>query len=187
MDLLGLLERRHPAKAGKVWNMRLNRESLYGLKALTFLARLPEGAIVPLREIAELGHLPSSFLSKIFRQLVQHGIVHSYRGKQRGYALAKSSDAVSLREVLEAIQGPDLFSRCVFWSQHCEEEFLCPLHAYWQEVRDPLFRSLERATLKDLAENVVETEAKRTWGRRRKQVSPQGGSECDEERLGGPS
>jgi Rrf2 family protein len=137
--------------------MKLNRESRYGLEALAFLARLPEGTIVPLRDIAEARALPLSFLSKIFHRLLQHGIVRSYRGKQRGYALAKPPDALSLREILEAIEGPDLFSRCVFWNQHCEEESPCLLHAYWREVRGPLLRSLEQATLKDIAENAVET------------------------------
>lgn len=164
--------------------MKLNRQSRYGLEALAFLARLPAGTIVPLREIAEAQALPVSFLSKIFQRLLHHGIVLSYRGKRRGYALAKPPEALSLRHILEAIEGPDIFRRCVLWNQHCEEESPCPLHVYWQEVRGPLLRALEQATLEDVARNAAEAERTQTT---QASKSSRGGSEWDGGHSDGPS
>ena len=131
--------------------MRLKRETEYGLKALTFLAASPPGSIVPLSNIAQSLDLPQSFLAKIFQKFMQYGLVKSHRGKSRGYALSKPPSEFSVRVILESIEGPKLFDRCVFWNEHCGDYDPCPLHDHWKEVKKLLVESLEKETLKDLS------------------------------------
>ena len=131
--------------------MRLSRESEYGLEGLIFLAKQPPGTVMPLSEIAQTQGLPQYFLAKIFQKLVQHGIVRSYRGRQRGYALARPPQEIRLKEVLEAIEGPDLFDRCIFWSDQCADINPCLLHDRWKKLKPRLVKMMERTTLKDLA------------------------------------
>lgn len=131
--------------------MKLNRESLYGLQALVYLAQLPEKTVVTVREIAEACQLPESFLAKVLRRLVQQGIVASFRGKKRGYALTRASETVSVKEILEAIEGPALFERCVFWGRNCGDDAPCPLHEYWKQSRALLVGELQAATLEAMA------------------------------------
>ncbi|MBI4641158.1 MAG: Rrf2 family transcriptional regulator [Candidatus Tectomicrobia bacterium] len=130
--------------------MKLNKESEYGLKGLIFLASQPWGTVMLLSEIAKAQGLPQSFLAKIFQKFVQHGLVRSYRGKQRGYGLAKPLTAISLKEILEAVEGPDLFDRCLFWSKRCADTNPCQLHNYWKEIKPQLIGTMERMMLKDL-------------------------------------
>src|SRR5262245_41714190 len=115
--------------------MRLSKESEYGLKGLVFLAQQPPGTVMLLRDIAAAQGLPQSFLAKIFQKFVQHGLARSYRGKVRGFALAKPPTAVPLKEVLQAVEGPDLFERCIFWNEHCGGDDPCPLHGAWGQVK----------------------------------------------------
>lgn len=131
--------------------MRLTRESEYALLGLTFVASRPNGEVVRLAEIAAAGRLPQTFLAKTFQKLARHGLVVSHRGPGRGYALARLPDKISLREVLEAIEGPDLFSRCLFWNTHCSDTNPCLLHRHMKSLVPDVGDALERLTLVDLA------------------------------------
>lgn len=67
-----------------------------------------------LAAIAGVQGLPQSFLAKIFQKFTQYGLVRSFRGATRGYTLSKPAAEISLREVLEAIEGPEIFDHCIF-------------------------------------------------------------------------
>jgi Rrf2 family protein len=105
-----------------------------------------------LSEIAAREALPVSFLSKIFQKLVKHGLLTSRRGVQRGYTLAREPRAIALRAVFEAIEGPDLFTRCVFWHHRCGEENPCLAHAAWRAVRGEVLAAFERTTLQNVVD-----------------------------------
>lgn len=131
--------------------MRLSRESEYGLEGLKVLARQPPGTVMLLPEIAEAGRLPVRFLAQIFQKLRRHDLVVSHRGAVRGYALARPADQISLREIFEAIEGPGLFERCVFWSDRCGGQNPCDLHSRWVLIRPKIEEMLEGTTLKEVA------------------------------------
>ncbi len=131
--------------------MKLSKESRYGLTGLSYLAQqLPTDDVAQIKEIAEAMDLPQAYLSKIFHKLTRHRIVRSYRGRARGFQLARPAAEISVREVVEALEGPDLFERCIFWDGPCSEADSCPLHATWAEVRPHLRERLDRMNLSDL-------------------------------------
>lgn len=131
--------------------MKLSRESRYGLAGLVYLAAQPPGALLQAARLAEAEGLPPMFLAKILRKLTRHGILRSFRGRQRGYALARAPRDISVREVLEAIEGPDLFERCVFWSDLCSEAEPCLLHDTWKTVRPVMASLMDHISLEDVA------------------------------------
>lgn len=131
--------------------MKLSRESEYGLAALVHLARQRPRTVLPVKAIADAEALPPMFLAKTFRKLARHGILRSYRGRRRGYELARSPRAIGVREILEGIEGMDLFTRCIFWSNACSEEHPCLLHDAWTVVRPQAMDLMAQTTLADLA------------------------------------
>lgn len=131
--------------------VRLSRESEYGLEALRLLARQPQGATMLLHDVARAGELPEMFLAKIFQKLARAGVLLPHRGAIRGYSLARPAGAISLREVLEAIEGPSLFERCPFWPSRCSERRPCCFHSQWAAIRPMLRRTLEETTLEQIA------------------------------------
>lgn len=131
--------------------MRLSRESEYGLEGLKTLARRPEGEVMLLQDIASAGDLPGRFLAKIFQKLSRHGVALSHRGAVRGYSLARPAAVITLREILEAIEGQDVFDRCVFWPARCSSRQPCALHHRWVAIKPKLRRMLETTTLGELA------------------------------------
>ncbi len=66
-----------------------------------------------------------------------------FRGAGVGHVLVKLADDLCLKDLLEALEGTNLFERCVFWPQHCAASNLCLIHFAWSKVKDPLARDHE--------------------------------------------
>jgi Rrf2 family protein len=109
--------------------------------------------IMQVAEISEQAHLPKAFLAKIFRKLTIYGLLKSYRGRDRGYCLSRPADEIKIKEIIEAIEGPDFFQRCIFWSGQCSEKSPCMLHDIWRKLRPQVAEKLELLTLRDVAES----------------------------------
>ena len=136
--------------------MKLGREIAYGIIGLLALAAKPSGSAMLLRDIAGAGRVPQSFLAKIFQKLARHGIVRSLRGAVRGYVLARPLKEIKLKEIVLAIEGPDLFERCIFWSDRCADSNPCPLHEQWKQIKQKSFGKLmDETTLADLMKITV--------------------------------
>jgi len=133
--------------------MKMSKESEYGLMGLVQLAKQPAHAVMQLRDVAAAASLLEPFLAKTFRKLTVHGLLRSHRGRERGYSLARAPHDISIREVCEAIEGVDLFQRCIFWSNACSDAEPCPLHGMWRHVRPQLVTLMERLTIEDLAKH----------------------------------
>lgn len=137
--------------------MHLSRESEYGLRAMIYLAQQPPATVLTLNDIAEANDLPVGFLAKTFQKLVRHGLVESFRGRQRGYSLAHEPSQISIRAVLEAIEGADLSQRCLFWGRRCGDNNPCLLHSGWREIKPTVTAFLEATTLAGLADSSSQT------------------------------
>ena len=131
-------------------DMKLGRESEYAIEGLLALAKKPLGTTVLLRDIAVAGKIPASFLSKIFQKLARAGVLQSSRGAIRGYSLARRAKDIRVKEIFLAIEGADLFDRCIFWSDRCADADPCPMHARWKLVRQQVVEMMEQTTLADL-------------------------------------
>jgi Rrf2 family protein len=137
--------------------LKLGRQSAYAIDGLLVLAERRLGTVMLLRDIADEGNVPEDFLAKIFQRLARGGIVTSSRGAVRGYALSRKPKAIKVKEILLAVEGADLFDRCVFWSDRCADSNPCPLHFRWKKVRERVIGALmERTTLADLLRDVVQ-------------------------------
>ncbi len=127
--------------------MHLTKESEYALRGLAFLASCPPDTSVPLSDIAKAQNLPSTFLAKIFQKLARHGLVSARRGRGRGYALADLPGSVTLRQIFEAVEGPQLHQQCLVWAGDCRDERPCPLHHHLKDLVPQLEWILDHITL----------------------------------------
>ena len=71
-----------------------------------YLARVGNEQATMLREVSRATSIPETFLSKIFQRLVRNGLIRSRRGFRGGFHLARPASQITLREVIEALQGP---------------------------------------------------------------------------------
>lgn len=133
--------------------MKLSKESEYCLIALKYLASQGQDVILQTGEVAEATGVPKPFLARIFVKLARQNVLQSHRGKRRGYQLSRPADQTSIKSVLEAVEGADVFQRCVFWSEKCSDDDPCILHEYWQKrIRSEMLDVLDNLTLKQLSQ-----------------------------------
>jgi Rrf2 family transcriptional regulator, iron-sulfur cluster assembly transcription factor len=106
---------------------------------------------VELRDIAEQQDIPRHFLSKILQQLVKHKLLLSTKGPNGGFRLSKPCDKITLIEIVEAIDGLDIFERCGIGFRQCDAAEPCPIHQEYKVMRDRVKQLFETKTLKILA------------------------------------
>ncbi len=88
------------------YGMRLSRQVQYALCGIFDLAYHGAGMPVRVRTIGERQRIPYRFLEQIFQRLRRAGLVTGKRGPGGGYVLTRRPEEISLREVVEAIEGP---------------------------------------------------------------------------------
>ncbi len=86
--------------------MKLSNKGRYGVRALFDIAFHNDGRPTQIREIAERELIPMRFLEQIFQDLKKAGLIGSKRGPRGGYHLARPADAISLGDVIRALEGP---------------------------------------------------------------------------------
>jgi Rrf2 family protein len=86
--------------------MTLTHASAYALAALAYLARNGAGRLVAAQDIAAARGLPEQFLVKVLKPLVSAGVLRAVKGPNGGYRLARPPQAITLLEVVEALEGP---------------------------------------------------------------------------------
>jgi Rrf2 family protein len=86
--------------------------------------------------------------------LTQAGLLTSYRGPNGGIALTRPPNKITLREVIVAIDGPDLFEGCVLGLPGCGEQKPCPMHVKWATERERLEKMFATTTLANMADKI---------------------------------
>jgi Rrf2 family protein len=125
--------------------MNISSRCEYACRAMIELAR-QESVAEPTTalSIADKRHIPEKYLVHILLQLKRAGLVRSVRGAQGGYLLSQSPDSITLRDIVQAIDGPVLHPLPV------DDEGGKDLEPTWREVADGIEKMLESFTLRDM-------------------------------------
>ena len=134
--------------------MQITRREEYGLKGLIFLAQQPQEKFSLVSEISKVQKISEKFLAKIFQELSRAGLLRSYRGSKGGFSLRKRANKITMREVIEVLEGPVAINRCLLHKGECDEESECSLREVWEEAQHHLLKVLDRTTLEDLAKRI---------------------------------
>lgn len=126
----------------------------YALRAATHLASLPAGSAVNSESIAHRTRVPKGYLSKILRDLVLAGIVDSQRGPNGGFTLARIPAAISVLDVINAVDPIKRIHACPLGNP--THLTLCPLHHRIDAAIERMEQEFGATTLAQIVEtNVV--------------------------------
>ena len=131
--------------------MRITLESDYALRILTSLAY--KDTVTDAGSIAEETSVSPRFALKILHKLTQGGLVKSFKGVRGGYRLNVEPEAITLRRVIELIDGPIVIARCLENQEECSigcDKTSCAYHHIFDAVSLDLARRLERITIADV-------------------------------------
>ena len=126
-----------------------------GLQAVLFLSAQPEGETYSALGISEKLKIPKEFVSKVLQTLTKSGIVGSKKGKSGGFYLAKNANDIRLIDIVIAIDGLEIFHKCVLGFRGCTFEEPCPVHDKWGELRERTYKMLSEETLAELRDKTV--------------------------------
>jgi Rrf2 family protein len=129
--------------------LSLSQTTGYAIRALACLSEAC-CARQTTSQIARCSGVPRPYLAKIITTLARHGLLRARRGVRGGNALARPPEAISLLEVVEAIEGPDWLGPCLLGlAEECSDRPACPTRAFWQRAREEIRAELARTTLAD--------------------------------------
>lgn len=134
--------------------IRLSKRTDYGLMAIRCLALLPEGCCRSARDIAREHGIPQALLAKLLQRMARSGLVAAQHGTKGGYQIARPASSISLREIIEAIEGPMVVVECLDpCGSDCAQDTTCTVKAPLLEVQRRIADVLARTTVTDLAGN----------------------------------
>jgi Rrf2 family protein len=130
--------------------MQIPRKIEYALRAMIYMADRPAG-IARGTEIATHEHIPKYYLEKVIRDLMRRGLVHARRGPGGGYQLARSPEAISFRDIIEAVEGPITLNVCTDGSSSCALQPSCRMYRVWEKGQRVLLEVFSETTLAEIA------------------------------------
>lgn len=132
--------------------LELSSEGRYALRALVYLAcDADRRELVTADRISAEAGVPRRLLARVMAKLARAGLVETTEGRGGGSRLASQPDEVSLRDAVEAVEGPFEITHCIMQQRRCGEGRPCVLHEAWTEGQNAILEYLGNWTLADFS------------------------------------
>lgn len=131
--------------------LRITRETDYGIVLMTTLAQ-GDGQSFSAAALARQCHLPIPMASKILKALAQAGLLVSQRGAHGGYVLARSAVAITVADVIEALEGPIAITECsTDLPDACVYKEHCGVNSHWNHINEVIRGALAGISLQEMS------------------------------------
>lgn len=141
---------------------RINKLTDYAVVLLVDMARQNArrpGVHRPAQQIAADTGVPLPTVAKVMKLLSKDGLVVATRGAAGGYGLGRAADAITVADMIQAVEGPIALTSCVETTtleDACGIESLCPMQGHWNRVNGAVHDALSGVTLADMAGDGLE-------------------------------
>ena len=134
--------------------MRITTQGEYALRCILNIAKNSKDGPVNIRRMVEEEGLPLDYVEQLLMKLRRHKLIKSVRGVRGGYLLEKSPKHLSIKDVLEAVEG-DAFE--IICHRHeskngakCKDPKKCVLRTVWVDLKSVIDQFLEKETMATL-------------------------------------
>ncbi len=137
--------------------LKINRQTDYAVRVVLALAKCSEGSRISSAAIQQEMLIPKAFMGRIVAQLSRYGLVNTFPGREGGLMLPRPASRISLKDVVEAFEGPILLSECmqVKGEDDCPFRSDCPVRSKWGRVQVAMMREMASITFEDLAKEAA--------------------------------
>lgn len=130
--------------------LRLPKLTDYAVVILTAMAELPD-QVQTTNGLAQRTGLPLPTVAKVLKQLTKNGILSALRGTHGGYRLGRAPTAITVADIVVALDGPVAVTDCVDSQKgHCHVESRCAMRGQWDAINRAIKSALEAVTLADM-------------------------------------
>jgi Rrf2 family protein len=135
--------------------LELSSEGRYALRAMVYLARDAErGGLVTADTISTEAVVPRRLLARVMATLAGAGLVETSEGRGGGSRLARPPEEITLRDVVEAVEGPFEINHCIMQQRPCGQGRPCVIHDAWVGGQNVILEHLGTRSLADLSSQV---------------------------------
>ncbi|MFT3891597.1 MAG: Rrf2 family transcriptional regulator [Anaerolineales bacterium] len=132
--------------------LKINRQTDYAVRVVLALAKRGESARLSSTEIQQTMLIPKAFMTRIVAQLSRSGLINTFPGRDGGLMLPRPPSQITLKDIVEAFEGPVLLSACleVKGEDDCPFQAVCPVRPKWGRVQVAMLREMASITFEDL-------------------------------------
>lgn len=131
--------------------MEITRQADYAVRIVLDLAGHTGNGVVRSDDVARRQLVPRAYFTKVVQALVRAGYLRTLRGARGGIQLAREPQAITLRQVIEAVEGPIRLNRCLLRPGECALERSCAAHPVWERIQGILMHELDAVTFAEMA------------------------------------
>ena len=137
--------------------LKINRQTDYAVRVVLALAKQGEGARLSSGEIQRQMLIPQALMPRIVAQLARTELVNTFPGRDGGLMLPRAASRITLKDVVEAFEGPILLSEClrVKGEDDCPFQSNCPVRSKWGRVQVAMLREMAAITFESLAQEAL--------------------------------
>ena len=130
--------------------MKISTKGRYGIKAMLELALVYEKELISVRTISKKHNISELYLEQIFSVLRKAQLVKSIRGAKGGYSLARLPKDITIKNIMDALEGPLNISDCIKEDANCDNLDRCATRVLWVKIRDSIDEIFSSVTLQDI-------------------------------------
>src|SRR5512138_2105467 len=137
--------------------LRINRQTDYAVRVILALAKVSEGERLSSGAIQRQMLIPPALMPRIVAQLARAGLVNTFPGRDGGLTLPRPAAQITLKDVVEAFEGPILLSECMQakGEEDCPFRSDCPVRSKWGRVQVAMLREMAAITFAELAQEAL--------------------------------
>src|SRR5665213_661092 len=125
------------------------------IKAVIYLSsKFENGEKAGIKEVAEFIDANEHTIGKILQTLVKQNVIKSMKGPSGGFYISKEQQKQPIINIVEAIDGKQIFKSCGLGLSKCSSSHSCPIHDDYKEARDIIEKLFRQKRVMDLCEPV---------------------------------
>jgi Rrf2 family transcriptional regulator, iron-sulfur cluster assembly transcription factor len=131
--------------------LMISKTATHAIRALIYLAALPEGTFAGAGQIAREIDAPENYLGKLLQGFSRNGLVVSQKGHGGGFRLARDPDEITLFDIVEPLDQVARKTGCLLGQRRCSDQNGCSVHPRWKKVQVTYLDFLRETTLAEIA------------------------------------
>ena len=126
--------------------MNFSKTTSYALRILHYMAA-DSSRLYNAKFLHESLGIPYQYIRGLLKDLSKHGLLLSVSGRNGGFRLKKDPSEIYLSEIIDAVEGLDIMTKCIVGFEECPFDKQCAMHESWIEIRKNILKVLENTSL----------------------------------------